>query len=105
MQEHRSAFETHPLQQLLSSSPPSLLPSLTPHSWGQCPVPFHALQPADGFSAFPWQTRTSTPRGTRAAGSGRWGDLGGDKPWAGAAGPGSPAVQLPTRTPTLPGRS
>lgn len=88
--------------------PPSLLPRCSPssHLWAQCPVPFHVLQSPDGFSAFPSQIRTSTPRGTRAAGSGRWGASGGDKPWEGAptlAGPGSRAVQTPTLTPTFPG--
>lgn len=87
--------------------PPSLLPWCSPSSWAQCPVLFHVLQPPDGLSAFPSQIRTSTPRGTRAAGSGRWGGSGGDKPWAGAptpAGPGSQAAQPLTRSPTLPGR-
>lgn len=91
MEKQRIALK-QPLQQLLFPSSPFPTPMMfivPTHPWVQYPIspPWSSPSPPDSSSSFALQTQTSTPPGTRGVGSGRWGGLGGGKPWVRAPTP------------------
>lgn len=101
-----------PLAPLCPPLPPPSRFSPLPRGGGgvQCPVippPPKKNRPDASWPLVALQTRTSTPRGTPAAGSGRWGDSGDGEPWEkapswGGAACGQPA---PLCAPSPPGGS